>query len=110
MVVFRENTEGLYTGIGGQFKRDTDDEIAIEQEINTRKGVERIIRAAFAYAKEHGLTRVCMSDKANAMRHGHDLWQRVFKLVAASIPTSRAVTSTSTCSTMEMVRAPEQFR
>jgi 3-isopropylmalate dehydrogenase len=81
-----------------------------EQEINTRKGVERIIRAAFAYAKEHGLTRVCMSDKANAMRHGHDLWQRVFKLVAGEHPTSRAATSTSTCSTMEMVRAPEQFQ
>ena len=74
IMVFRENTEGLYTGIGGQFKRDTADEVAIEAEMNTRKGVERIIRAAFEYADKHGKNRVCMSDKSNAMRHGHDLW------------------------------------
>jgi 3-isopropylmalate dehydrogenase len=110
MVVFRENTEGLYTGIGGQFKRDTDDEIAIEQEINTRKGVERIIRAAFAYATEHGLTRVCMSDKANAMRHGHDLWQRVFKQVASEHPNIESRHLYVDVLTMEMVRAPEQFQ
>ena len=110
MVVFRENTEGLYTGIGGQFKRDTDDEIAIEQEINTRKGVERIIRAAFAYATEHGLTRVCMSDKANAMRHGHDLWQRVFKLVSGEHPRIESRHLYVDVLTLEMVRAPEQFQ
>ena len=110
MVVFRENTEGLYTGIGGQFKRDTEDEIAIEQEINTRKGVERIIRAAFAYATEHGLTRVCMSDKANAMRHGHDLWQRVFKQVASENPKIEPRHLYVDVLTMEMVRAPEQFQ
>jgi 3-isopropylmalate dehydrogenase len=110
MVVFRENTEGLYTGIGGQFKRDTEDEVAIEQEINTRKGVERIIRAAFRYAKENGLTRVCMSDKANAMRHGHDLWQRVFKLVAAEHPGIESRHLYVDVLTMEMVRAPEQFQ
>lgn len=52
--VFRENTEGLYTGIGGNFKTGTEDEVAIEQEINTRKGVERIIREAFAYAEKTG--------------------------------------------------------
>jgi 3-isopropylmalate dehydrogenase len=110
MVVFRENTEGLYTGIGGQFKRDTPDEIAIEQEINTRKGVERIIRAAFAYAQEHGLTKVCMADKANAMRHGHDLWQRVYKLVAKEHPAIQASHLYVDVLTMEMVRAPEQFQ
>lgn len=109
MVVFRENTEGLYTGVGGQFKKGTDDEIAIEQEINTRKGVERIIRAAFAYARQHGRTSVCMSDKANAMRHGHDLWQRVFKLVAAEYPEIRAFHLYVDVLAMEMVRAPERF-
>ena len=109
MIVFRENTEGLYTGVGGQFKRDTDDEIAIEQEINTRKGVERIIRAAFEYARARGKRRVCMADKANAMRHGHDLWQRVFKLVKAEYPEIEASHLYVDVLAMEMVRAPERF-
>jgi len=109
MVVFRENTEGLYTGVGGQFKRGTEDEVAIEQEINTRKGVERIIRAAFAYARERGRKRVCMADKANAMRHGHDLWQRVFKLVRAEYPEIEASHLYVDVLAMEMVRVPERF-
>lgn len=108
-VVFRENTEGLYTGVGGQFKRGTADEIAIEQEINTRKGVERIIRAAFQWAAANGKTKVCMSDKANAMRHGHDLWQRVFKEVAAEYPGIRASHLYVDVLSMRMVQAPEDF-
>lgn len=108
-VVFRENTEGLYTGVGGQFKRGTDDEVAIEQEINTRKGVERIIRAAFAWARENGKKRVCMSDKANAMRHGHDLWQRVFKMVASEYPDVEASHLYVDVLTMRMVQAPKDF-
>ncbi len=109
MVVFRENTEGLYTGIGGQFKRGTPDEVAIEQEINTRKGVERIIRAAFAFARAQKRRSVCMSDKANAMRHGHDLWQRVFKEVAkeySDVPSFHLYVDVLA---MEMVRAPERL-
>lgn len=78
MVVFRENTEGVYVGMGGQFKRGTPDEVAINEDLNTRKGVERIIRAAFDYAKKNGKTKVCMADKSNAMRHAHELWYRVF--------------------------------
>jgi 3-isopropylmalate dehydrogenase len=108
-VVFRENTEGLYTGIGGQFKRGTPDEVAIEAEMNTRKGVERIIRAAFQYAREQGRESVCMSDKSNAMRHGHDLWQRTFKEVGAEYPEIRTFHLFVDVLTMEMVRAPEQF-
>jgi len=108
-VVFRENTEGLYTGVGGQFKRGTPDEIAIEAELNTRKGVERIIRAAFEYADLHERPSVCMSDKANAMRHGHDLWQRAFKEVAAEYPHIRAFHLYVDVLAMEMVRAPERF-
>ena len=107
--VFRENTEGLYTGIGGQFKRDTADEVAIEAELNTRKGVERIIRAAFEHARARGLGRVCMSDKSNAMRHGHDLWQRVFKSVAAEFPEIKASHLYVDALVMEMVRAPDRF-
>ncbi len=109
MIVFRENTEGLYTGVGGQFKRDTADEVAIEAEINTRKGVERIVRAAFEYARSSGRNKVCMSDKSNAMRHGHDLWQRVFKLVAAEYPDVQTRHLYVDVLAMEMVRAPQQF-
>ena len=109
MVVFRENTEGLYTGVGGQFKRGTPDEVAIEAELNTRKGVERIIRAAFTYARAHGRPSVCMSDKSNAMRHGHDLWQRVFREVGAEYPEIEAFHLYVDVLAMEMVRAPERF-
>lgn len=109
IVVFRENTEGVYTGIGGQFKRGTPDEVAIEAEMNTRKGVERIIRRAFEYADQHGRKSVCMSDKANAMRHGHDLWQRTFREVAAEYPHIEAFHLYVDVLTMEMVRAPERF-
>jgi 3-isopropylmalate dehydrogenase len=109
MVVFRENTEGLYTGIGGQFKRGTPDEVAVEAEMNTRKGVERIIRAAFEYAAKHERKSVCMSDKANAMRHGHDLWQRVFREVATEYPSIEAFHLYVDVLCMEMVRAPERF-
>src|SRR5256714_15182638 len=66
-VVFRENTEGLYTGTGGVFRKGTPDELAQEVEINTRKGVERILEAAFAYAEDRGLRRVCMADQATGV-------------------------------------------
>src|SRR5687768_2256037 len=85
-VVFRENTEGVYVSIGGRFKAGTDDEVSVQEEINTFKGVNRIIRHAFEYAKSNGLTKVCMADKSNAMQHGHALWQRVFKDVALEYP------------------------
>jgi 3-isopropylmalate dehydrogenase len=83
MVVFRENTEGVYVGMGGTFKKGTADEIAIEEDVNTRKGVERIIRAAFGYAREHGRRSVTLSDKANAMPHSGGLYRRVFAEVGA---------------------------
>ncbi len=72
-------------------------------------GVERIIRAAFEYARDHGRTSVCMSDKSNAMRHGHDLWQRVFKEVAAEFPGIKAFHLFVDVLAMELVRAPERF-
>jgi 3-isopropylmalate dehydrogenase len=82
-VVFRENTEGAYCGAGGFLKKGTDDEIATQEELNTRRGVERIITAAFEYARTNGRKRVTMADKSNVQRFGGDLWQRVFKEVAA---------------------------
>src|SRR3954464_14515841 len=81
-VVFRENTEGLYVGMGGRFKAGTEDEVAIQEEINTWKGVRRIIVHAFEFAKANGRHSVCMTDKSNAMAQGHALWQRVFREVA----------------------------
>ena len=96
-VVFRENTEGVYVGVGGRFKAGTTDEVAIQEEINTYKGVHRIIRHAFEFAKANGLTKVCMADKSNAMQHGHALWQRVFKEARAGVSGDhRDAISTST--------------
>ncbi|MCW5831708.1 MAG: isocitrate/isopropylmalate dehydrogenase family protein [Labilithrix sp.] len=86
LVVFRENTEGIYVGIGGQFKRGTPDEVAINEDVNTRKGVERLIRAGFEYAKRHGKKTVHMADKSNAMKHAHELWHRCFFEVAKEYP------------------------
>ena len=83
LVVIRENTEGVYLGMGGVFKRGTADELAIEEDINTRKGVERIIRAAFEYARTHGRRKVTLADKANAMQHAGSLYRRVFQEVGA---------------------------
>ena len=85
-VVFRENTEGIYVGMGGQFKRGTPDEIAISEDVNTRKGVERIIGAAFEHAKSTGRRSVHMADKSNAMPHAHELWYRCFFEVAEEYP------------------------
>jgi 3-isopropylmalate dehydrogenase len=82
LVIFRENTEGVYVGMGGNFKKGTPDEVAIEEDVNTRKGVERIIRAAFEFARAAGRERVTLSDKANAMPHAGGLWRRTFAEVA----------------------------
>ena len=84
-VVFRENTEGAYCGAGGFLKKGTADEIATQEELNTRRGVERIIVAAFEYARANGRKRVTMADKSNVQRFGGDLWQRVFKEVARGL-------------------------
>jgi 3-isopropylmalate dehydrogenase len=82
IVIFRENTEGLYVGVGGQFKRGTADVVAVQDDVNTRKGVERIIRAAFEYARNKRRRKVTLTDKANAMEHVGELWRRVFKQIA----------------------------
>jgi 3-isopropylmalate dehydrogenase len=108
-IVFRENTEGLYVGMGGFFKKGTADEIATQEDLNTRKGVERIIRFAFEYARSNKLKRVCMSDKSNALAFGHDLWQRVFKLVRAEYPDIESSHQYIDNLLYQMVRDPSQF-
>ncbi|HVF55157.1 MAG TPA: 3-isopropylmalate dehydrogenase [Pyrinomonadaceae bacterium] len=108
-VVFRENTEGAYSGAGGFLKKGTPDEIATQEELNTRKGVERIIVAAFEYARAHGRRRVTMCDKSNVQRFGGDLWQRVFKEVAAQYEGIEANHQYTDATTMFMVLNPAQY-
>jgi 3-isopropylmalate dehydrogenase len=108
-VVFRENTEGLYVGMGGIFKKGTPDEIAVQEDVNTRKGVERIVRAAFDYARDHERSSVTMSDKSNALRYGHDIWQRVFAEVAADYPGIEARHLYVDALAMQLVKNPAQF-
>jgi len=109
LMVFRENTEGLYVGVGGFYKKDTPDEIAVQQDVNSRKGVERIVRHAFEYARTHKLKRLCMSDKSNAMTFAGDLWQRVFKIVRAEYPEIDSRHLYIDTLAMEVVRDPRQF-
>src|SRR5688572_23000808 len=109
-VVFRENTEGVYVSVGGRFKAGTEDEVAIQEEINTWKGVHRIVRHAFQFAAARGLTRVCMADKSNAMQQGHALWQRVFKDVAAEFPGITASHQYIDALAMFLVKDPAQYQ
>ena len=109
-VVFRENTEGPYVGAGGFLKKGTDDEVAIQESIYTRKGVERIIRAAFEYARRHGKLRVSMSDKSNVLRYGHDLWQRVFDEIGQEYSDIERDHFFVDALVMKMVKSPEHFQ
>jgi 3-isopropylmalate dehydrogenase len=108
-VVFRENTEGAYVGMGGNFKKNTADEVAVQEEIHTYKGVERICRAAFDWAVANGRRKVLMADKSNVMRYGHDLWQRVFFDLARQYPSIEASHMFVDALCMQLVRAPESF-
>ena len=108
-VVFRENTEGAYCGAGGFLKKGTADEIATQEELNTRRGVERIIIAAFEYSRAQGRKRVTMADKSNVQRFGGDLWQRVFKDVAAQYPEIEANHQFVDAMAMFMVLDPGQY-
>jgi 3-isopropylmalate dehydrogenase len=108
-VVFRENTEGLYVGMGGIFKQGTPQELAIQEDVNTRLGVERIIRRAFEYAKARGRGRVTMSDKSNALRFGHDLWQRAFFEIAEEFPGIETEHLYVDALAMQMIKNPERF-
>lgn len=114
-VVIRENTEGVYVDSGGIFKQGTADEIAVQEDINTRKGVERIIRFAFEYCKTErkadgsARSRILLCDKSNAMTYAGSLWQRVFKEVAAEYPQFKAEHMYVDALCTQMVRDPRQF-
>jgi len=111
-VVIRENTEGVYGNLGGVFKQGTPDEVAIQEDVNTRKGVERIIRYAFDFCVSNKKLdgsprrRVLMCDKSNAMTHAGGLWQRVFKEVAEAYPQIETQHMYVDALALQMVRDP----
>ena len=109
-VVVRENTEGLYAGIGGFLKKGTPDEVAIQEMINTRKGVERCIRYAFEYTKKRNKRRkLTLCAKTNVLTYAHDLWDRVFHQVSEEYPDIEADYAHVDAITMWMVKNPEWF-
>jgi len=114
-VVIRENTEGVYVDVGGVFKQGTPEEVAVQEDINTRKGVERVIRYAFDYCERHKKQdgsprqRVLMSDKSNVLTYAHGLWQRVFKEVAREYPQIKAEHMYVDALCLQMVREPRKF-
>jgi len=105
----RENTEGVYMDMGGVFKPDTPDEVATQEDINTRKGVERIIRFAFELAKKQRRKTVLMADKSNVMTYAGGLWQRVFKQVGEEYPGIERQHMFVDALCLHLVRDPRQF-
>jgi 3-isopropylmalate dehydrogenase len=109
LVIFRENTEGAYVGLGGAFKRGTPHEVAINEDLNTYRGVKRIIGAAFEHAVERGRHRVTMCDKANALVHAHGLWRRVFAEVSREYPFVKTEAEYVDALAMKLVLHPEHY-
>ncbi len=107
--VIRENTEGVYMDMGGNFKFGTPDEVATQEDINTRKGVERVIHFAFQYARDNGRKKVMMSDKSNVMTFAGGLWQRVFKEVAQQYPEIQTQHMYVDALCLQMVREPRSL-
>ena len=114
-VVIRENTEGVYVDVGGCFKQGTPDEVAVQEDVNTRKGVERIIRYAFEYCERNTKadgsrrSRVLMADKSNVMTYAHGLWQRVFKEVSGEYRQITAQHMYVDALCLQMVRDPRSL-
>jgi 3-isopropylmalate dehydrogenase len=108
-VIVRENTEGVYMDMGGIFKQGTPDEVASQEDINTRKGVERIIRFAFELARKQGRKKVLMADKSNVMTYAGGLWQRVFKQVGDEYPAIERQHMFVDALCLHLVRDPGQF-
>lgn len=109
IVVVRENTEGLYVGMGGVFRHGMKDEVAIAEELHTRHGVERIIRHAFERGRALGGVMVTMADKANAVP-AHMLWRRVFDEVGREYRDVPREAMYADAVAHELVRRPERFR
>jgi 3-isopropylmalate dehydrogenase len=109
-VVVRENTEGLYAGAGGTLKKGTPDEVAIQESINTRKGVERCIRYAFEYCKKRNKeNKLTLCGKTNVLTYAFDLWERTFYEVAKEFPEVNPDYAHVDAITMWFVKNPEWF-
>ena len=109
-VVVRENTEGLYAGAGGVLKKGTPDEVAVQESINTRKGVERCIRYAFDYARKRNKRKqVTLCGKTNVLTYAFDLWERTFYEVAKEYPDIKTDYAHVDATCMWMVKNPEWF-
>ncbi|MEA3240808.1 MAG: 3-isopropylmalate dehydrogenase [Pseudomonadota bacterium] len=109
-VVVRENSEGLYTGSGGFLKKGTADEVAIQESINTRKGVERCLRYAFELCRQRGQEKkLTLCGKTNVLTYAFDLWQRAFDEVAAEYPDITTDYGHVDAVCMWMVKNPEWF-
>jgi 3-isopropylmalate dehydrogenase len=109
-VVVRENTEGLYVGAGGVLKKGTPDEVAVQESINTRKGVERCIRFAFEYCKKRNKNnKLTLCGKTNVLTFAFDLWERTFYEVAKEYPDIKADYAHVDAITMWFVKNPEWF-
>ncbi|MBW2011878.1 MAG: 3-isopropylmalate dehydrogenase [Deltaproteobacteria bacterium] len=109
-VVVRENTEGLYAGAGGFLKRGTPDEVAIQESINTRKGVERCIRYAFECCrKRNKAKKLTLCGKTNVLTFAFDLWDRTFQEVAREYPDIKTDYAHVDAICMWMVKNPEWF-
>ena len=105
LLIVRENTEGLYVGMGGRFKKGTEDEVAIQEDLNTHLGVTRILEYAFRTARRE----VVMVDKSNAMTHAGALWQERWKAVAGKHPGVKTRHLYVDAAAMQLVRDPTQF-
>ncbi|MFW5992025.1 MAG: 3-isopropylmalate dehydrogenase [Halanaerobiaceae bacterium] len=109
-VVVRENTEGLYTGSGGFLKKGTADEIAVQESINTRKGVERCLRFAFEYCQKRNQKKMLtLCGKTNVLTYAFDLWERTFYELAEEYPDITTDYAHVDATTMWMVKNPEYF-
>jgi 3-isopropylmalate dehydrogenase len=109
-VVVRENTEGLYAGAGGCLKRGTPDEVAIQESINTRKGVERCIRYAFECCrKRNKRKKLTLCGKTNVLTFAFDLWERTFYEIAEEYPDIETDYAHVDAICMWMVKNPEWF-
>ena len=109
-VVVRENTEGLYAGAGGVLKKGTPDEVAVQESINTRKGVERCIRYAFEYCRKRDRKKtLTLCGKTNVLTYAFDLWERTFHEVGAEYPDIKREYAHVDAICMWMVKNPEWF-
>ncbi len=109
-VIVRENTEGLYTGAGGVLKRGTPDEVAVQESINTRKGVERCLRYAFQFCvKRNRARKLTMAAKTNVLNYASDLWMRVFQELAKEYPQVKTDYTHIDALCMWMVKNPEWY-